>query len=67
MRAKRRAKDPEIITVKANQKLEPSRLIDKNKETNDRCIAAYPKAIIRISRDSAFYFKLDPLIGKISA
>ena len=55
MRLKRRANDPEIITVKANQKLEPSRLIDMNKETNDRCIAAYPNVIIRISRDSAFY------------
>lgn len=53
--AKRKAKVDEKRTVVANQKLEPRRRMDKNRDRNVRCIERYPRNIIVISRVSAFW------------
>lgn len=53
--AKRKAKVDEKRTVVANQKFEPRRRMDKNRDRNVRCIERYPRNIIVMSRVSAFW------------
>jgi hypothetical protein len=51
---KRKAKIDEISTLVASQKLEPIRRIERNSETNVRCMEMYPRTMTTISRVSAF-------------
>jgi hypothetical protein len=53
VRPKKNAKTDEQRTVAASQNFEPMRFMDKNKETNVRCIERYPRIIMSMSRDSA--------------
>jgi hypothetical protein len=66
IRPNKNANEPERRTEAASQKLEPSRLIDRNRDTKVKCMERYPRTIITISRDSAFWtsskFMHEPLL-----
>lgn len=55
MSPNKKANSEEKSTVVASQKLEPIRRIERNRDTKVKCIERYPRTMIKISRDSAFF------------
>ena len=58
MTPKRNAKTEEIRTEVASQALDPISRIDMKRDTNVRCIDRYPRTMMTMSSDSAFYSEL---------